>query len=248
MRVLKAPSLAISLLAVAAISASAQDAPRQQDADISQELTRYFAKTLALANHDEIALSKIALDRTQNADLKQLAQTIVDDHSRLNHQLLQIVPSASTASRDTPSGKGERKTADFDSQCGQALARICEINRQAAENQLQQSRIMLGDYQGQDFDMAFLSMQIGDHSWLLAELQAITGVGTSGFQQIVQETMQKVQKHKQLATSLAKRLEDDRRTADRRQTPLGLIDGAWSALPAPFSKRILVCGRALVPR
>jgi predicted outer membrane protein len=85
------------------------------------------------------------------------------------------------------------------------------INHKACENHRQMAKQMLESYQGQDFDMAFLGMQIGQHAWLLSELKALDGVGSPEFQEIIVGARQNVEQHLQQAKALSKKFEDDRR-------------------------------------
>lgn len=93
------------------------------------------------------------------------------------------------------------------------LTRLCAINHRAAEKNLAISKQMLEQYQGQDFDMAFLGMQIGGHAWLLSELESLEGIGSPEFQKLVASTTKTVQEHLAHAKALSKKFEDDRRNA-----------------------------------
>ncbi|REK18774.1 MAG: DUF4142 domain-containing protein [Planctomycetota bacterium] len=214
MRVLTAAlatTLGLSSFALAAEpTAPSQDAAAEaQKRD--QHLSRYFADVLMLANHSEIQLSQLAQRRSTNQEIQQLAETIAEDHSRLNAAIDRVVPGTrkrfEAANRERQPGQQARH---------RLLTRLCMINHQAAENHLERSEKMLENYQGQDFDMAFLGLQIANHNWLIAELQAIDDVGSSEFQDLLQETTQTVEHHLEKAVALSRKLEDDRRTARSR--------------------------------
>lgn len=81
---------------------------------------------------------------------------------------------------------------------------------QACENSLQMTKEMLQDYQGQDFQMAFLGQQIVRHVNMLAELQAIESTGPQELQPIAQTAIQKVKSHLEQSKQLAQRFEDER--------------------------------------
>jgi|GEM_PF-1204883 len=104
------------------------------------------------------------------------------------------------------------RTAARDAAAHDTLTKLCMINHKACEAHRQMSKQMLEGYEGQDFDMAFLGMQIGQHAWMLSELQALDGVGTPEFQEVVVQARQHVEQHLQQAKTLAKKFEDDRRT------------------------------------
>ncbi len=181
----------------------------------SEQLAAYFVDKLLLANHSEKELSKIATERSQNPEIKQFAQTLIDDHTQFDEQLAQIAPQAVArfAEHDRARATGEpaqvrtsaRERADHD-----LLTQLCAINHRAAANNLAMSKQMLETYQGKDFDMAFLGMQIGGHAWLLSELKALDGVGSSEFQQLVASTSKQVKEHLKQAEEIKRKYEDER--------------------------------------
>ncbi|HTH45007.1 MAG TPA: DUF4142 domain-containing protein [Oxalicibacterium sp.] len=54
---------------------------------------REFMEDIAHANLAEIAGGKMALEKTQNAEVKQFAQKMVDDHSKAEDELKQLADS-----------------------------------------------------------------------------------------------------------------------------------------------------------
>jgi predicted outer membrane protein len=212
---------------------------QNQDA---QHLTEYFADQLMLANHGEIELAKIAQERSTNNEVKQFAKMLIDDHMQLDAKLKQVAPKAAekfaerrrvatelgariarnirdrvnerAIDRETPTAdRVQTRTAAREAGELDAFTRLCQINHAAARNHQELSKQLLEKYQGQDFDMAFLGMQIGAHGWLLSELQALQGVGTPEFQEIVTSATQSVQHHLEQAKALSKKFEDDRRSS-----------------------------------
>lgn len=205
------------------------------------QLTDYFADKLMLANQSEIELSQIAAQKSSNQEVKQFAEKLIQEHRQLDQKLQQLAPAAAErfAERRRPGGRlvdrladrldversadrpasdrivndrpAQIRTSARDVAAHDALNKLCMINHEACENHRQLSKQMLESYQGQDFDMAFLGMQIGQHAWLLSELKALDGVGTPEFQEVVTQARQNVEQHLQHAQMLSKKLEDDRR-------------------------------------
>jgi predicted outer membrane protein len=216
------------------------DEVRGNQSDESR-LTDYFADQLMLANQSEIELSQIAAQKSTNQEVKQFAEKLIQEHQQLDEKLKQLAPEAAARFADRPRAGGrladrltdrldaERsadrpasdrpandrpaqiRTAARDAAAHDALTKLCMINHKACENHRQMSKQMLESYQGQDFDMAFLGMQIGQHAWLLSELKALDGVGTPEFQELVVQARQNVEQHLQHAKTLSKKFEDDRR-------------------------------------
>ncbi len=205
----------------------AQQSPQQTDQQADQ-LAAYFADKILLANHCEKELSKIAQERSQNAEVKQFAQALIDDHMRLDQHLAQIAPQAVArfAEHHRARAAGEPiqvRTSAEERAEHDVLTQLRAINHRAAQKNLALSKQLLEQYQGQDFDMAFLGMQIGAHAWLLSELEALEGVGPSEFQQFVASTSKQVEEHLERAQALSKKFEDDRvnargNTNDRGKT------------------------------
>lgn len=208
-------------------------ASRQSD---EVRLTDYFADQLMLANQGEIELSQIAAQKGTSPEVKQFAEKLIQDHQQLDEKLKQLAPDAAarfaerrraggrlvdrladrldaerSADRPAADRPAQIRTAARDAAAHDVLTKLCIINHKACENHRQMSKQMLESYQGQDFDMAFLGMQIGQHAWLLSELKALDGVGTPEFQEVVAQARQNVEQHLQQAKTLSKKFEDDRR-------------------------------------
>ena len=94
------------------------------------------------------------------------------------------------------------------------LGIILNIETQAAENQVEASKKLLERYEGQDFDMAFLGLQIGAHSTALAELKALENFGDQQFQEVVAEARHKMEEHLKEAKKLADQHEDREEQSD----------------------------------
>lgn len=222
--------------------AQAVDARAPGQNQDAQQLTEYFSDQLMLANHSEIELAKIAAERSTNNEVKQFAKMLIEDHTQLDAKLKQVAPKAAenfadrrrvatelgariarnirdrvsdrANDRETPADdRVQTRTAAREAGEHDAFTRLCQINHAAVRNHLELSKQLLEKYQGQDFDMAFLGMQIGAHGWLLSELQALEGVGTPEFQEIVTSATQSVQHHLEQAKTLSKKFEDDRRSS-----------------------------------
>ncbi len=74
----------IALCLGAMISLSAQAA------DILDHHDHSFVEKAAKSGMEEVSISKVAVDRTQNTAVKEFAQMMVDDHSGANNQLTQL--------------------------------------------------------------------------------------------------------------------------------------------------------------
>lgn len=97
----------------------------------------------------------------------------------------------------------------------QVPQQLTQLTQQAAQKHLQMAKQMLQEKQGQEFDAAFVGMQIAGHTWLLAELQAMQDAGSSEFQQVARQAEQKTAEHLQHAQQLASKIMSDRGTVSQ---------------------------------
>lgn len=97
--------------------------------------------------------------------------------------------------------------------------KILKLDQKAAQNYIEMSKQMLDRHDGQDFDMGYLGLQIGMHTWALSQLEAISSanVDDQQIQQIAQQTRSKMKEHLDKAKELAKKFEDDRSSRQQQQ-------------------------------
>jgi predicted outer membrane protein len=262
----------------------ATDQPRDRSSQQQQQggipLTEAIVQKLIKSNEGEIELAKLAGEKSENSEVKQFAQSLVDDHQALIQKLKQMAgdhnrganttvgdaqqrtPFQQTATQlgqpgNTPGGTpgqnptanpgqdtpgqnnqsdqpgqrgqaGQRNPTDQAGQAGQPGQRrgqnsdmqgvrvphqLTQIMEEACDNSLKMTKEMLSNYQGQDFQMAFLGQQIVAHIEQLAELKALENSGPEELKSLVGEASKKVQAHLEKAKQLAKKLEDDRKNS-----------------------------------
>ncbi len=205
---------AVGVMYVSSGWAGAQDSRVSNSGDQYRgQLASYFTDKIMLADQGIVGLSKLAEQRSQSAELKQFAQKLVQEHTRLDEKLNQVVPEARALfvehSRAVSRDATQVRTSARERGSHDVLTRLCMINHRAAKSELERSKQLLEKYQGYDFDMAFLGMQISGHTWLLSELNALDGVGSKEFQQAVEYATKIVADHLHEAETLTKKLEDE---------------------------------------
>lgn len=207
MRLYHLPALA-TLFCFATTLATAQDQPLTRstprviqattvaDSQITQSgktVSQAIVEKLKKANEAEIEIAKMAQQKANNEEIKQLTKTIINDHEMLNKELEQV--SITTASQP-----GVQLTVPPE---------LCEIMAQACENNLQMTKDMLSKYEGQDFQMAFLGQQAVAHGMMLAELKAINSTGPDSLTSFTETAIKKVEMHLEKTKQLAKKFEKD---------------------------------------
>ncbi len=73
----------------------------------NQEIEQFVANCLILGNEEEIALSKLALEKAENPQVKEFAQKMINDHQQLSQQLQQFA-SRKSIKLDTTSTDAAR--------------------------------------------------------------------------------------------------------------------------------------------
>jgi len=153
---------------------------------------------LEKANQAGIELAQLAQQKSDNQDVRQFAQTLIDDHQSLNQDLKKLGMKSRSAT-----------AANHSTQMAMVPRELCRIGELACQNTLTMTKEMLGKHQGQDFNMAFLGQQCIAHMMMLAELKAIETEGPTGLRPFATSAATKVEKHLDKAKQLAKKLQDD---------------------------------------
>ncbi len=204
-------------------SADASRSNSQQGPTVTQALVKKMQK----ANEAEIELAKLAQQKTDNDEVKQLTKTVIEDHQSLNQQLqkMNAGSSGNAGSRQQNSNnRSDRATSQAgqsglsrqgDSMGGQSShvpEQLCKITEQACQNSLEMTKEMLNSKQGQNFNMGFLSQQIVAHTMALAELKAIKSSGPEELNEVVTTAIDKTEQHLKRAKEIAKKLEDNEKS------------------------------------
>jgi putative membrane protein len=125
------------LLFLGGCSQSMQDLGGSPSANLSDGDNSWF-KTIAISNTLEINTSKLALQESQNADVKQFAQHMIDDHT----------------------AAGE-KVSTLAAQKGVTLPTQLDSMHQSLYDDLQTKS-------GNDFDKAYVDLQVKAHNQTIA--------------------------------------------------------------------------------
>jgi predicted outer membrane protein len=96
-------------------------------------LDHFLVKVLIKANKDEIEMGKLAEQRSSNADIKQLATQMVQDHTRFLNQLEQF----KGAGGQQMQGRAAFRGTTPDSQTGQPQQQQTPLSQQQVQQQLQ---------------------------------------------------------------------------------------------------------------
>lgn len=133
---------------------------------------RDWAVTAAEANNGEIALAKLALQKTQDPAVRMFAERMIADHSKAGAQLTSIAQS-------------------------QSIKLPPQTTLTQADQQTEQ---MLSGLNSHPFDVQYINSQITDHNVAIALFQKEAQNGTDpALKQFAEKTLPTLQAHLRLA-------------------------------------------------
>jgi len=201
-------------------------APNNQNTPNNQNNSDAILVTmLVVDNENEIALSRIALQKAQSPEVKQFAQQMIDDHGAILQKLQQVSTSrVGQVGRDTTGAtgtgregtgsstdpKGEYPTGARDGQPREASVAGTPFDherlaRDLGRKCLESSTKMLNEKQGAEFDRCFMGMQLGAHIKAVDTIEVFRNYASDSLKPTLDEGLKTVQMHLQHAKDLAKR-------------------------------------------
>jgi putative membrane protein len=199
------PLAAVAFAAAPALAQTQQQQtspPGQSDTMKSGLTAESFARQALQSGEKEVAMAKLAKDKASNAEVKQLAEMIVQDHERVNEQLRLILNDGRST---TPSAPGQRseQPGTGSPQAGQpGAAPPADVSPGAAPTQSEEYKKLEG-LSGGEFDSAFLSTMVEGHEKSIELYQQATNeLGDGAAKKLAEETLPKIRDHLQQAKSL----------------------------------------------
>jgi putative membrane protein len=137
----------------------------------------HFFKVVSNANQTEIQSSQLALSQSQNPRVRQLAQQMIDDHTKAQNQLQSLASSK-----------------------GAVLPQQLDSIHQGMVNNLQNKS-------GSDFDKAYVQTQVTAHHDTIANVQAESSNGSdSDVKSMADQLLPQLRMHLQMAEDVNKSL------------------------------------------
>jgi predicted outer membrane protein len=197
------------------------------------QLDQQIATCLILGNQEEIALAQFAQERAENPQVKQFAQTMIEQHQQALSKLQQAAPQVaslnlelhaqqgnrsearpeSSESRVQPTAStqpagGEARSATASTQGGgeHQMAKFAQEVKQECLNLVTAE---LGQKQGAEFYKAYLGQQINAHVGMLAELRVSQRHASQQLKPVLQEGEQMTQQHLAQAKSIMEQLHSE---------------------------------------
>jgi putative membrane protein len=134
---------------------------------------RVFLKDALEGGIAEVQLGQLALQKSSNPDVKQFAQKMVDDHTKMGDQIKPIAQQIGVKIPDGPSKKDK-----------QTIAKLQELN-------------------GDDFDKAYMKDMVKDHKTDLTDFKTEAATGSNpAVQNAANRGSQIIGQHLQMAEQI----------------------------------------------
>jgi predicted outer membrane protein len=193
----------------------------------NQQLQQFIASCLLAKNKAEVEFAQLAQQESQNPQVKEFAQMLVQDHSQLVQKLQPLAGEQGAATRpglsDTSRTPGATGQIDASQRPGQtasqhdALHKLASLEKQIGERCKENLREELQQKQGAEFDKCYVGSQIAGHMDSVAKLEVLQEQGPEQVKQLAQQALPKVQQHLEHAKQLMKQLEGAGATGSTNQ-------------------------------
>ena len=155
---------------------SPMDQANQQQNDTAQMMDKDFVKKSLQGNMAEVQLGQLALQKSNNDDVKQFAQKMVDDHTKLGDQMKQVAQQLHVKPPDSPSSKEKA-----------IVAKLQALN-------------------GEEFDKAYIKEMVKDHQQDDKEFkEEAKNSPNAGMKQLVSQDEQVISHHLEMIEQIAQK-------------------------------------------
>lgn len=205
----------------------------RQIQDHHQQPAVQVARLLKVKNQGEIDISRVATRKAQHDQVKQFAQKMVDEHTKLTQQI-----------DEWRTRTGDNAQANNNAQQRPAMrnqGNLVSILETACQMQTRRTEEMLQDKQGAKFDMAYMGGQIMAHVAMLSFLEASQGVGDEQLQDTLKKAHEATARHLDEAKQIVRQLDSTsgQEQPVRRETRRPVIDEAEGTIETSEQPRIL---------
>ena len=169
---------ALALLAAIGVDAQAQQqqqapaAQQGQQDQITAEDQQFLTKAIQ-AGMAEVQLSQLALDKTQNEQVRGFAERMVEDHTAANEQLMSLAESA-------------------------GMTPPTEMNQQHQTEHEQLSQLS-----GEEFDRQYMQGQVQDHQMAVELYSTEATQPSGPVDQLAEQLLPTLQEHLEMAQQIS---------------------------------------------
>ncbi len=168
-----------------------------------------FVQDAMVGGMKEVRLGEIAIEKTQNRDVKRFAKRMVNDHSKANEKLMKIaygeglnIPATNTFSTDDPNWSYPLISNPNGLKGGEMLT-LTNLPSLADY----QAVLHLQTLSGNQFDQSYVTTMIDDHTNAINEFYAATqNVSDQKLKVFAEKTLPTLRKHYVMAVEMADKL------------------------------------------
>jgi putative membrane protein len=144
---------------------------------------KIFVKDAMQGGAAEVQLGKLAVEKSQSDDVKQFAQKMVDDHTKLNEQMMPIAAQLGVKQPDGPSKKDKELMAKLQGLSGQQFD-DAYIKAMLKDHKKDNSDFMLEAQNGQNPDVKQAAQQgdqvIQQHLQMIQQIAQAHNIASNG--------------------------------------------------------------------
>jgi predicted outer membrane protein len=184
-----------------------QDTASQQTAGRAN-LDRQIAACMFLSNQEEIALAQFAQQHAQHEQVKQLAKTLIEQHQKALTAIQDASPEVAElklATNATETPDAGQASNESGAASDPAVAMLLQIKNEC----LKLTQKELSQYQGAEFDKAFVGQQLGAHLGMLAQLRGSKSFASPELQKVIDEGEKMTTMHMDAAKKLMDQIKDE---------------------------------------
>jgi putative membrane protein len=171
-----------------------------------------LAAWLLVDNRGEIALAQLAQEKASSSDVRDLAQHLIDDHSKMVEKLERFAGGRRRTrggdNRATNNRRSQGAAYDEFAAGGQpqssAGLNFVRIKQQLGQQCLASSKQELEQKDGNEFDECFLGLQIAKHMEMIDTLKVFSHYASENLDQVIEEAEDSAQEHLDRAKDLIK--------------------------------------------
>ena len=195
-------ALGISSIAIPALADESSSSTNQSPPTLTSQ---QFVSDAAVGGMKEVFLSEAALETSTNDDIKSFAKRMVKDHSAANKKLAKIAeteglnfPPTNTFSAGDPNWSYPL-IANPDGLKGAQILTLTNLPYLSAYQDIKHLQSLTGD----QFDRAYLSDMVSDHTQAVGEFEtASQSLSDPDLKKFAEKTLPTLQKHSKMAQEL----------------------------------------------
>ncbi|MDP1560688.1 MAG: DUF4142 domain-containing protein [Pirellulaceae bacterium] len=173
-----------------------------------------FAICLAIADQEQVLLSRFAKDRATHADVKAFAVALEKAHQTSVEQLKALSPPTTIGTTTDRAKQADANRAEVAEtslkQVEDKSSKVdfLQLHQEISTQCLNDSKEMLKSKKGAEFDQCFVGLQIAKHASSHATLTVLQRHSTGKMQEWIKSALATNAKHMEAAVELLEKLDD----------------------------------------